>query len=492
MKRRVMAIGLTIFCALPLLAAPNRTGMEISTKSPRARAFFEQGLKKMELLHFDAGMDNWRRSVHADPNFALGHIFLAFFSPDPAEQVTEREKALATRRFAGAEEKLIIDWISNASHSNWVPAIQAMNEALEQYPQDKYLAWMAGWWLALMQNQSPRALLLFERVIRLDAEFPDAWNEAAYCYAKAGNFDKAFADIQRYTELVPNEPNPQDSFAELSRMAGHFEDALKHYRMSLKIDPSFHESQLGLGDTYALMGDQRQARTEYEIAIGLGTPVQKKIWGLQWAATFVREGDFAGADKAYRKIAQQAHELDFASHEAEAYRSMGMYQSDPAAAAELMKKAEAVLHEKHKVPQALLNEELAAVWRASLDRALQDSDSARVQALLQQLSDLASANADDVVESAYAGAAGAVYLSQAKYTDAISSFQGDPTNPFSMRGMVTAYEKSGQADSAAHMAAALVSFNIPVIEQALVVPRFRKERAAAQTPTSGKLQPHRW
>jgi tetratricopeptide (TPR) repeat protein len=492
MKRRVLTIGLTIFCALPLFARPNTTGMEITTKSPRARSFFEQGLKKMELLHFDAGMDNWRRSVHADPNFALGHIFLAFFSPDPAEQVTEREKALATRRFAGTEEKLIIDWISNASHSNWVPAIQAMNEALEQYPHDKYLAWMAGWWLALMQNQSPRALLLFERVIKLDENFPDAWNEAAYCYAKAGNFDKAFADIQRYTELVPNEPNPHDSFAELSRMAGHFEDALKHYRMSLKIDPSFHESQLGLGDTYTLMGDQPRARVEYETAIGLGTPVQKVVWGLQLAATYVREGDFAGADKAYRKIAQQAHEMDFASHEAEAYRAMAMYQTDSAAATELFKKAEAVLHEKHKVPQALLNEELAAVWRAGLDRALQEGDSSRAQALLQQLSDLASANSDDIVEAAYAGGAGAVFLAEGKYTDAISSFKGDPTNPFSMRGMVTAYEKSGQTDSASHMAAALASFNIPVIEQALVVPGFRKQRAATQTPTSGKLQPHRW
>jgi tetratricopeptide (TPR) repeat protein len=184
--------------------------------------------------------------------------------------------------------------------------------------------------------------------------------------------------------------------------------------------------------------------------------------------------------------------MDFASHEAEAYRAMGMYQSDPVAAAELFKKAEAVLHEKHKVPQALLNEELAAVWRAGLDRALQEGDSSRAQALLQQLSDLASANADDIVEAAYAGAAGAVYLSQSKYTDAISSFKGDPTNPFSMRGMVTAYEKSGQTDSASHMAAALASFNIPVIEQALVVPGFRKQRAATQTPTSGKLQPHRW
>ena len=135
---------------------------------------------------------------------------------------------------------------------------------LTSYPHDKHLHWLAGWWLILGQNQPQRAVVMFERVMQIDPKFADAYNEAAYCYAKQGNFDKAFADIKRYTELVPNEPNPQDTFAEISRMAGRFEDALTHYRMSLKIDPTFHESQLGLGDTYALMGDQAKARAEYD------------------------------------------------------------------------------------------------------------------------------------------------------------------------------------------------------------------------------------
>jgi tetratricopeptide (TPR) repeat protein len=477
MKYRVLAIVCAIFCAPPLLAHRDPTGMQITTSSPHAHAAFEQGLQKMELLHLEAALENWRKAVQADPHFAAGHIFLAFFSEDPAEQVAEREKAVATRQYAGPEEQLIIDWVSNASHARWIPAIQAMNGALERYPHDKYLAWLAGRWLTLAQNQRSRALALFERVIKLDPRFPDAWNEAAYCYARAGNFDKAFAYIQRYAELVPNEPNPQDSFAELSRMAGRFDEALKHYRLSLKIDPSFYVSQLGVGDTYALMGDQPRARAEYAIAIQAGTPVQKVVWGLQWAATYVREGDFAGADQAFRQIAQQAHDLDFANDEAEAHRSMALYQKDGAAAAEMLKKAEAALREEHKVPQASLNEELAAVWRAGVDRAVRDGDSMRAEALLKQLSDLAASNADDLIEVAYAGAAGAFYLAQGKYAEAIADFQREPANPISMRGMVLAYEKSGQKENAEHVAAALASFNKPSIEQALVVPEFRKERA---------------
>lgn len=482
MKLRVLTVGLALFAALPAFAHHDPTGMQITTKSPQAHVYFERGLRKMELLHFQDGLENWRKAVAADPHFALAHIFLTFFSQDPSEQVAEREKALATRKYAGPEEQLIIDWLANASESNWIPAIQAMNGALERYPRDKYLAWMAGWWLALAQNQSPRALVMFERVIKIDPNFADAWNEAAYCYAKGGNFDKAFADIKRYTELVPNEPNPQDSYAEISRMAGHFDEALKHYRISLHIDPSFHESQLGLGDTYALMGDQSRARIEYATAIQEGTPVQKVMWGLQSAATYVREGDLEGADKAFRQVARQARDLDFVNYEAEAYRSMALYQADSNEAFELLKKAEAVLHETHKVPQVLLNEELAGVWRAEIERAVKQNNLSKAKAKLSKLEQMSSSTGDVLVEAAHHGAAGAVALAEGNYEQAISYLEDDPTNPISMRELVIAYEKSGRKESSAHMAAELASLNVPLIEQALVVPDFRKQRADARGP----------
>ena len=475
---------------LKAFAHDTPTGMHISTKSPQAHVFFEKAMAKMEMLHTADGLENFRSAVQADPQFALGHIMLTFFSQDPTEQVAEREKALATRNSAGPEEKLIIDWLANASQAKWVPAIQAMNEALTSYPHDKHLYWLAGWWLQLDQNQSQRAAAMFERVMQIDPKFADAYNEAAYCYARQGDMDKAFADIKRYTELVPNEPNPQDSFAEISRMAGRFEDALTHYRMSLKIDPSFHESQLGLGDTYALMGDQQKARAEYAKAIATGSPVQKVTWSLQLAATYVREGDLAGADKAFNAVAEQAHAKDFANLEAEAYRSMSLYQLESAATLNLLAKAEAVLHEDHKVPQSLLNQELAAVLRTRVESALAAKNNELAKATLKQLQTLAEANdADGIITSALHGAAGAVALAAGNYADAVNHFEADESNAISMRSLITAYDKNGQQGNARRLGAKLASLNVPLIEQAVVVPEFRKQRAAMAAKTNPALDP---
>src|SRR5262249_5603615 len=160
--------------------------------------------------------------------------FLAYFAQDPTEQVAERGKALAARSLAGPEEQLIIDWLANGSKSQVVPAIQAMNEALERYQQDKHLAWLARWWLMLAQAEPGRAIRMFDRAIRLDPKSADPWYEVAYCYARSGNFDNAFEQIKRYTELLAHEANPQDTYADLSRVGWRYEDALSLYHASLK------------------------------------------------------------------------------------------------------------------------------------------------------------------------------------------------------------------------------------------------------------------
>ena len=106
--------------------------------------------------------------------------------------------------------------------------------------------------------------------------------------------------MDRYTQLFPSEPNPNDSYGELLRMAGNFEGSLTHYRAALKIDPTFVTSQVGIADTYALMGNQQQARVEYDKAIAQAHNEADRIdYMMQKALTYVRENNFAEADKAF-------------------------------------------------------------------------------------------------------------------------------------------------------------------------------------------------
>jgi tetratricopeptide (TPR) repeat protein len=459
---------------LPLCAQQPDEAMQITTTSAEARSHFQQGMAKMETLHWEPAMQEWRLAAQADPQFALAHIFLTMLSRDPAEQVTEREKAVASRKFASPEEQLIVDWISNSNQSHWIPAIQAMNEALERFPNDKHLAWLAGLWLE-NQRESERAIPLFERANRIDPKFADPLNQAAYCYARLGNFDKAFADMQSYAQLLPNEANPQDSLAEISRMAGRFDEALAHYHASLKIDPGFIESQVGLGDTYAVMGEEAKAREEYAAAMAQATTrVQKISFALQSAATYAREQNFADADSAFLAAAREAHSKDVGTLEAEAYRMMSVYQKDNAKAMELLKRAEAVLHEPHTLSTDAKEQELALILRTRAGRAVHDGSMAVAQAALKELAALAASNNNGRVQFAYNGAEGAVLLAQGKYQEAISRLEEDDKNPFSMQRLIVAYQKIGAKNDARRLTERLSHYYDPSIEQAVVVPEFRK------------------
>jgi len=385
---------------------------------------------------------------------------------------------LATRKNAGSEEQLIIDWISNANQSHWVPAIQAMNEALSRYPQDKHLAWLAGLWLT-GQRQSERAIPLFERASRIDPRFADPLNQAAYCYARLGNFEKAFELMQRYAALLPNEANTQDSLGEISRMAGRFEDSLKYYRASLQLDPAFIESQAGLGDTYAVMGQEEKARAEYALAVQkAATRVQEITFSLQSASTYAREQDFARADAAFQEVARQAHEKDLGALEAEAWRMMSVYQKDNARAMKLLTKAEATLREPHKMNAATREQELAIILRTRVGRAVHDGSMKDAQAALQRLEAVAAANSSGLVQFAFSGAQGAVLLAQGKFAEAVGRLEDDDKNPFSIQRLIVAYQKTGANEKSSRMAERLQNLCEPTIEQAVVVPQFRKTMTA--------------
>src|SRR5882672_8406557 len=162
-----IAVVLPLFAgATPPDAKTAASRIMVTTKSAKARHYFEQGLAKQQTLHIQDGLENMRKAVAADPNFALAHVMLSTFSQDPIEQVSEMEKAVATKKYASREEQLIIQWFSNSSRGQWVPAIQAMNTALEQWPNHRELQWLAGTWLT-GQQQWARSIPVYQRALRL-------------------------------------------------------------------------------------------------------------------------------------------------------------------------------------------------------------------------------------------------------------------------------------------------------------------------------------
>jgi tetratricopeptide (TPR) repeat protein len=450
--------------------------LPVTTSSPKARALYEKGMADYENLYLERCNDDWRAAVIDDPNFGLAWAWIAFNSGNPDEVNEARARALEVAPKLTPGEQLMISWISKIQQGDFIDGISAMNDMLELYPKDKHVLYLTANWL-MGENGTDQAETLLKRALAIDKNFPAALNDLAYVDARNRNFEQALAAMDRYVALLPNEPNPQDSYGELLRMAGNFEGALTHYRAALKIDPDFVSSQVGLADTYALMGDQEQARTEYDKAIRYAHNETDRVnYEMQKATTWVREGKYVEADKEFANIAETGHAKSLHLGEAQSYRHMAEYQSDDQVALKDLKLAEDALLHKGTITVSDRDEEMSRILRNRVVRASRSGNQALAEESLKQLETLASGSRNRVIQSSYEGAQGTLLMDQKKYDEAVAHLEEDQENPFTMELLVQAYYETDDTDKLHEMEAKLRGTNVPTMEQALVVPAIRAKR----------------
>lgn len=450
--------------------------MPVTASSAKARELYQKGMEDYENLYLERCNDDWRAAVKEDAGIAMAWVWIAFNSRNPAEVSAARDKAKALIPQVTPGEKLMIQWVAYVQEGNYIAGISAMNDMLAMFPKDKHLLYLAGNWL-MGENGDDQALKLFEHALTLDKNYPAALNDAAYVYARTRQFAKAFATMDRYVVVLPKEPNPHDSYGELLRMAGHFDDSLAHYRMALKVDPNFTSSQVGIADTYALMGNQTQARVEYDKAIAQAHNDADRIdYMMQKATTWVRDANPVEADKAFAETAQKAHDLGLDLQEAQAHQRMAAYQSDDATALKHLEAAEEALSHRHDISPLDHDEELSRILRYRTVRAAHGGNQEVAQKSLHLLETMASSSRNLVIQSSYHGAAGAVLAGQEKWQEAIAHLEEDSTDPFSMQLLSRAYYEAGARDKMHEVEERLRGTNVPTIEQAVVVPAVRLQK----------------
>src|SRR5436305_4818799 len=273
----LVLLMISLFCSVADVAQAKKSAshpaekapakrMPVTTSSAAAGRYFENGMVHYENHRWNLALNDWHEAVKLDPKLALAYTWICMTTTDPAEESAHRAQAKATMNEATPAEQLMVRWMVATHESRYVEGIAAMNDLLAMYPRDKRLNFLVAYWL-YKQDQYDLAEKLTLRALAEDANYATAYNQMGYIYSRRGDYPKALEATSKYVKLLPNEPNPHDSHAEMLRLSGRYEDALAHYRMALKIDPTFYISQKELGETYAVMGDEEKAREEYKKAI---------------------------------------------------------------------------------------------------------------------------------------------------------------------------------------------------------------------------------
>src|SRR6185295_7775359 len=70
--------------------------------------------------------------------------------------------------------------------------------------------------------------------------------------------------FKKYIVLIPNDPNPYDSYAELLLKIGRFDESIAQYRKAVVIDPNFVNSHFGIASALMYQGKAAAAISELD------------------------------------------------------------------------------------------------------------------------------------------------------------------------------------------------------------------------------------
>jgi tetratricopeptide (TPR) repeat protein len=458
--------------------------LPVTTASAAAAHDFENGMVHYENHRWNLALNDWRNAVKLDPKFALAYTWICVTTTDPAEESRYRAQAKASMSNASAAEQLMVRWLIGTHENHYVAGISAMNDLLGLYPRDKRLNFLFAYWL-YKHDQYDLAEKLTRKALAEDSGYATAYNQMGYLYSRRGDYAKALAATEKYVKLLPNEPNPHDSYGEMLRFSGRFEEALAQYRMALKMDPTFYISQKELGETYALMGDGEKARLEYEKAIEQAPSNGLKAEYLQKSAmTYLRDRQYELAEQAFLHAAGRSSAMEQWVWEARAHRVIAMFHPDSAEAGKQLHRAEAILAaRKGWVAQSELDEETARIWRVRVERGISDGDLPAAHKALERLEKMLKSGSVSI-ERTYHGAAGTLLVAEKKYAVAVPELEADFANPLSLKILLAAYEGTGATDQSTALKKKLMLWRIPSVEEALVVPAFHTQAGSVVSQKS--------
>jgi tetratricopeptide (TPR) repeat protein len=418
----------------------------VSTHSAEARTLTEKALDDYENVMLDECIALSKQATEQDPQFALAYAIWSFAArrDEPATAALAKAAALAPN--APSEEQLLVRWMVATQSSDLLPAISLMNDMLQRFPDNKHILYLSAEWLYFQQDYD-RSRKLFEKALQSDPKFPPSLNMLGYAYIETGDPDpaKAKAALQRYAELLPDQPNPHDSLGEVLRFSGDDEGSVVEYRKALTISPTFYTSQLGVGETFSLMGKYDEARAEMDKAVAMAPSTRDKLH-IEFQKVMIRfwEGKPEEGRKELVDLEAKAKDASdgYAQYDIGLGRAFLAENSD----AELIILAR--LENTFSNPFNAMAEEdrhtaLASILREKVRVLSQVGKLDEAQQEIKELENLARETRDTIIEDCYESARGYLFFAAGDYASAADELASDPQNPLVARQSILAYEKLG-------------------------------------------------
>jgi tetratricopeptide (TPR) repeat protein len=284
---------------VPLRSGIGNSHEAVTTTSPQAQAFYDQGLNYLESYMWIEAARSFRQALRLDPGLAMAYIGLSraysgLDNPGAAMQFFERAKALSAgasdreRRRIEIREKQLAAIENFEDATRFLAYKKAIDAALAADLENPQL------WLLRGNAEEPTAagrgqrggaasIAFYERALQLVPECASAHHYLVHSYENLGRIDKALEHGEAYARLAPSIPHAAHMWGHDLRRAGRVDEAIvqflkadaleRAYYRTEKINPAFdwhHGHNLDLLSTcYEHKGQMRLAEKAMREAASL-------------------------------------------------------------------------------------------------------------------------------------------------------------------------------------------------------------------------------
>ncbi len=306
----------------------------ITTASEEARHAFMKGRDLQERLRGTDAHEYFQQAVELDPDFAWAHLLAGFTGSTAQEFFDSLERAVAAAEKASEAERHLILATNAGVKGDPEGQREHLTRLIEAYPRDEraHLA-MAGYYFG--RQEWDTAVEHYQHAIDIDPDFSQPYNQKGYAHRFLGDLDAAEASFQKYIELIPDDPNPYDSYAELLMKMGRFEESIENYRRALGADQNFVASYVGIANNQMFLGQTEEARATLAELSATARNVGETRQALLWTArSYLHEGNHEQALETCRAMQSLAETDGDLATVAGDYNLMGDILLDGGRAAE--------------------------------------------------------------------------------------------------------------------------------------------------------------
>ena len=457
---------MTVILTLMIFALINCSGggdkVPLTTASQEAKDFFLQGRDLSERLQAVESKEFFEKAVAIDPNFAMANLFLAFAQPTNVGFFGYLEKAKTAAEDASQAERLWIMSVDAGVSGLPMKQKEHLDKLAVMFPNDERVHNLLGAYHFGVQDWEA-AITSYNQAVSINPDFSTPYNQLGYAYRFLEKYDDAEKAFKKYIDLIPNDPNPYDSYAELLLKTGRFEESIEYYNKALEQNSSFAASFVGIATDLNMLGKHGEARDKLdELYQNARNDGERRFALFTVTVSYIDEGNFAKALYTLEKnfaIATAngdatAKSADLANM-ANIYLEMGNYEKALVMFKSSLKeildsdRSEDIKENAKRI--WMFNDSWVALKQKDFGRAKEQSD-----AFLKAVSDINNPNQIKLAHQLN----GMIALAMQDYANALTELeQSNMQNPYNYYRMALAYMGLGDNEKTNEYAAKAANFN---------------------------------